>query len=262
MSPHMPFPFTDFALHDFCWVLWVFLVNHQTWGNWGCSTLMYKIPSAEFQVFQKTIIYSLATCKLITLRWLKLKVSSIVLTKLFTFELLVKHSKHNLTFIFSKFKVAISTANIIWDSITWLLHIISTYVIILTPSKLETHPYHPHTKKKDQKNKPICNTKQFTVYHNLGSDTFLPCGVIVCTGLAGDLTFHIVKVPSEWLQINCFPSWCQATEWIAYKKGVMKSIIKTKAYLNMKLFITDSIINFHITFYLPNRKQYGNLTFP
>lgn len=44
----------------------------------------------------------------------------------------------------------------------------------------------------------------------------LPWGVMVCTGLAGDLTFHMVKVPSEWLQINCFPSWCQATEWIAY----------------------------------------------
>lgn len=34
-------------------------------------------------------------------------------------------------------------------------------------------------------------------------------------GLAGDFIFHMVSVPSEWLQINCFPSWCQATEWIA-----------------------------------------------
>lgn len=46
---------------------------------------------------------------------------------------------------------------------------------------------------------------------------FLPCGVMICAGLAGDLTFHVVRVPSEWLQTNCLPSWCQATEWMALK---------------------------------------------
>lgn len=46
----------------------------------------------------------------------------------------------------------------------------------------------------------------------------LPCGVIVWNGLVGDFTFHMVKVPSEWLQMNCLPSWCQATEWIAYAR--------------------------------------------
>lgn len=76
-------------------------------------------------------------------------------------------------------------------------------------------------------------------------DTFLPCGVIVCIGLAGDLTFHIVKVPSEWLQINCFPSWCQATEWIAYGRQVKNAIFKNKN-LNTKLFIVGIVINFHI----------------
>lgn len=43
----------------------------------------------------------------------------------------------------------------------------------------------------------------------------LPCGVMICAGLAGTRIFHVVRVPSEWLQTNCFPSWCQATEWIA-----------------------------------------------
>lgn len=47
---------------------------------------------------------------------------------------------------------------------------------------------------------------------------FLPCGVMICAGLAGDLTFHVVRVPSEWLQTNCLPSWCQATEWMALKR--------------------------------------------
>lgn len=46
---------------------------------------------------------------------------------------------------------------------------------------------------------------------------FLPCGVMICAGLAGALIFHVVRVPSEWLQTNCLPSWCQATEWIALK---------------------------------------------
>lgn len=46
---------------------------------------------------------------------------------------------------------------------------------------------------------------------------FLPCGVMICAGLAGDFTFHVVRVPSEWLQTNCLPSWCQATEWMALK---------------------------------------------
>lgn len=45
----------------------------------------------------------------------------------------------------------------------------------------------------------------------------LPCGVIVCTGLPWPRTFHMVRLPSEWLQMNCLPSWCQATEWIAWK---------------------------------------------
>lgn len=46
----------------------------------------------------------------------------------------------------------------------------------------------------------------------------LPCGVIVCTGLPWPLTFHMVRVPSEWLQMNCLPSWCQATEWMAWER--------------------------------------------
>lgn len=45
----------------------------------------------------------------------------------------------------------------------------------------------------------------------------LPCGVMIWAGLAGARTFHVVSVPSEWLHTNCFPSWCQATEWIAYR---------------------------------------------
>lgn len=44
----------------------------------------------------------------------------------------------------------------------------------------------------------------------------LPCGIVVWKGLLGLFRFHKVRLPSEWLHINCFPSWCQATEWIAY----------------------------------------------
>lgn len=53
--------------------------------------------------------------------------------------------------------------------------------------------------------------------HMVCIQQFLPCGVMICAGLGGDLTFHVVRVPSEWLQTNCLPSWCQATEWMALK---------------------------------------------
>ena len=46
-------------------------------------------------------------------------------------------------------------------------------------------------------------------------DASPPCGVMVWIGLAVTRTFHVVRVPSEWLHTNCFPSWCQATEWMA-----------------------------------------------
>lgn len=61
--------------------------------------------------------------------------------------------------------------------------------------------------------------------HSVCLGRSLPCGVMIWAGLAGARTFHVVSVPSEWLHTNCFPSWCQATEWIAYRptKGrVMK----------------------------------------
>lgn len=59
----------------------------------------------------------------------------------------------------------------------------------------------------------------------------LPCGVMVWAGLAGARTFHVVSVPSEWLHTNCFPSWCQATEWIAYmpNKGWVINHIETRS---------------------------------
>lgn len=34
-------------------------------------------------------------------------------------------------------------------------------------------------------------------------------------GLVVFLRFHMVRLPSEWLHMNCLPSWCQPTEWIA-----------------------------------------------
>ena len=46
-------------------------------------------------------------------------------------------------------------------------------------------------------------------------DVSPPCGVMVWIGLAVTRTFQVVRVPSEWLHTNCFPSWCQATEWMA-----------------------------------------------
>lgn len=55
------------------------------------------------------------------------------------------------------------------------------------------------------------------IYKTVCMQQLVPCGVMICAGLAGALTFHVVRVPSEWLQTNCFPSWCQATEWIALK---------------------------------------------
>lgn len=36
------------------------------------------------------------------------------------------------------------------------------------------------------------------------------------------LRFHIVRLPSEWLHMNCFPSWCQLTEWIAWRERELK----------------------------------------
>lgn len=60
---------------------------------------------------------------------------------------------------------------------------------------------------------------------------FLPCGVMICAGLAGALTFHVVRVPSEWLQTNCLPSWCQATEWMALKTQHHISIQKQTDYI-------------------------------
>jgi len=59
----------------------------------------------------------------------------------------------------------------------------------------------------------------------------LPCGVMIWAGLAGMRTFHVVSVPSEWLHTNCFPSWCQATEWIAYRpnKGWVINHKKTRS---------------------------------
>lgn len=38
---------------------------------------------------------------------------------------------------------------------------------------------------------------------------------MIWAGLAGVRMFQMVRVPSEWLQTNCLPSWCQATEWMA-----------------------------------------------
>lgn len=42
-----------------------------------------------------------------------------------------------------------------------------------------------------------------------------PWGKVTWNGLVVFLRFHIVRLPSEWLHMNCFPSWCQLTEWMA-----------------------------------------------
>lgn len=42
-----------------------------------------------------------------------------------------------------------------------------------------------------------------------------PWGKVIWMGLVVFLRFHMVRLPSEWLHMNCLPSWCQPTEWIA-----------------------------------------------
>lgn len=42
-----------------------------------------------------------------------------------------------------------------------------------------------------------------------------PWGKVTWNGLVVFLRFHSVRLPSEWLHMNCFPSWCQLTEWMA-----------------------------------------------
>lgn len=70
---------------------------------------------------------------------------------------------------------------------------------------------------RDSKNILGFSSMRVCIYKTVCMQQLVPCGVMICAGLAGALTFHVVRVPSEWLQTNCFPSWCQATEWMALK---------------------------------------------
>jgi hypothetical protein len=43
---------------------------------------------------------------------------------------------------------------------------------------------------------------------NIANHAYLPCGCETLMGLGACRTAHVVRDPSVWLHINCFPSWC------------------------------------------------------
>lgn len=69
----------------------------------------------------------------------------------------------------------------------------------------------------------FCIWKSFEVVFRLS-----PCGKVTWKGLVVFLRFHMVKLPSEWLHMNCLPSWCQPTEWMACKHTAQKRIAWTQ----------------------------------
>lgn len=66
-----------------------------------------------------------------------------------------------------------------------------------------------------------------------------PWGKVTWNGLVVFLRFHSVRLPSEWLHMNCFPSWCQLTEWMACTDHTDRVSVSLKVIKHFKWIIVS-----------------------